>query len=77
MGIERAARISFIANGPVSIAGAFWTALQPGWVMTLAGWIAFAAWNALVIAMAVLALVAFRRRMRSAASAASPLQRSH
>jgi hypothetical protein len=67
LGVERAARATFTANGPLSVVGAFWTALQPGWVMTRAGLIAFAAWNALVIAMAVLALMAFRRRMRSRA----------
>jgi hypothetical protein len=58
--IERAARMTFAANGPLSVAGGFWTALDPGWVMTHAGWAAFAAWNALVVAMAVLALTAFR-----------------
>lgn len=66
--VERAARATFAANGPISIAGGFWTALQPGWVMTRPGLIAFALWNALVIAMCVLALLAFARRLRSAAA---------
>jgi hypothetical protein len=56
----RAAAALFVANGPVSLAGGVWTALRPGWVMTATGFALFAAWNALVIAMLVLAIVALR-----------------
>lgn len=62
-GVDRAARWTFAANGPVSIAGAVATALAPGWAMTLTGLALFALWNALLAAMAVLALLAFRRRL--------------
>jgi hypothetical protein len=55
-------RALFVANGPVSIAGALWTVARPGWVMTPAGMVAFAGWNVLFIAMTGLAFVSLRRR---------------
>jgi hypothetical protein len=66
--LEDATRRAFIANGPVSIAGALLTALWPGWPMSLAGLILFAGWNVLLAAMAVLALLGFRRRQLTAAA---------
>jgi hypothetical protein len=60
--LGRAARWAFVANGPVSIAGAAWTAIRPGWVMTNVGLIAFGLWNVLLLLMAGLALAIFRRR---------------
>jgi hypothetical protein len=60
--VERATSLAFIANGPVSIAGALWTVLRPGWVMTPAGLVAFGLWNVLLAVMASLALITFRRR---------------
>ena len=60
--LERAAALTFMANGPVSIAGALWTIARPGWVMTPAGLAAFAAWNVLLAAMAALAFIALGRR---------------
>ncbi len=60
--LEDATRRTFIANGPISLAGALVTALAPGWTMTLAGLILYAAWNALLAVLAVLALLSFRRR---------------
>jgi hypothetical protein len=65
-GLERAAALAFAANGPVSAAGALWTVLRPGWVMTPAGLVMFAGWNLLLAAMAVLALIVFRRRLHAA-----------
>jgi hypothetical protein len=62
-GHGRAGRIAaalFIANGPVSIVGAIWTALQPGWVMTPAGLGMFAGWNLLMFVMVALVIAAFR-----------------
>ena len=59
-GLARAARWAFVTNGPVSIAGAAWTAIRPGWVMTNAGLIAFGLWNVLLLLMAGLALEIFR-----------------
>jgi hypothetical protein len=61
-GLARAARWAFVANGPISIAGATWTAIRPGWVMTSAGLIAFGLWNLLLLFMAGLALAIFRRK---------------
>jgi hypothetical protein len=62
--LERTAALAFAANGPVSIIGALWTVARPGWVMTPPGLALFAAWNGLLTAMAVLAWVAFGRRLR-------------
>jgi len=67
-GLERAAALVFAANGPVSIAGVLWTIARPGWVMTPAGLGAFAGWNILLVAMAVLAFLTLRRRLRAAAA---------
>jgi hypothetical protein len=61
--LERAAAVTFIANGPVSVAGALWTIARPGWVMTPAGLAAFAAWNVLLAAMAALAFIVLGRRL--------------
>jgi hypothetical protein len=62
--VERATAWTFIANGPASICPAVLTALRPGWVMTTAGFLSFVIWNLLVLAMTVLALVAFSKRGR-------------
>jgi hypothetical protein len=51
----------FVANGIVSIAGALWTVVQPGWCMTPIGLIAFASWNLLLLVMALQAWRAFRQ----------------
>lgn|GEM_PF-479646 len=59
--VERAAALTFVANGPVSVAGALGTIVRPGWVMTTAGLVAFAAWNVLLAAMATLTVLALRR----------------
>jgi hypothetical protein len=64
-GVERAAKLAFAANGPVSIVGSVWTTVRPGWVMTPAGLVAFASWNLLLAAMGVLAFLSFRRRLRT------------
>jgi len=61
--LERVAAATFVANGPVSIAGALWTTARPGWVMSPAGLAAFAAWNLLLAAMAAFAFLALRRRL--------------
>jgi hypothetical protein len=65
--LERATAWTFAANGPASIVPAVWTAVQPGWVMTPAGFLAFAVWNALVVVMAALAIAVFGRRLRETA----------
>jgi hypothetical protein len=66
--LERATALAFIANGPVSLLGAVWTVARPGWVITPAGLAAFGMWNVLLAVMAVLALLAFRARMRDSAT---------
>jgi hypothetical protein len=60
--LERAARRTFVANGPVSIVPAVWTAVEPGWMLTPLGLVSFVVWNVLALAMALLAFAAFRSR---------------
>jgi hypothetical protein len=60
-GIGEVTRALFIANGPVSLVGAVWTALRPGWVMTAAGLALFAAWNLLMVVMLAACIAALRR----------------
>ena len=61
--IERAARFTFVANGPVSVAGALLTTALPGWMMTPWGLVAFSLWNVLLVVMVVFAWLALRRRL--------------
>jgi hypothetical protein len=75
--LERAARWSFVANGPMSLAGGAWTALDPGWELTSAGALAFGLWNLLVVVMAVLSLLVFRRRHRADERAPAGLAFAH
>jgi len=63
--LERAAALTFAANGPVSVAGALITIARPGWVLTAGGLVAFSLWNALLAGMAILAFLAFRRRVHA------------
>jgi hypothetical protein len=62
--VERAARWMFRSNGIVSLAGAVWTAVRPGWELGRAGMVAFACWNVLALAMAMSAWIVFRMRLR-------------
>jgi hypothetical protein len=71
-GAERTPALCFAANAPVSIAGALLTVVQPGWVMTLPGLVAFGVWNLLLAAMATLAFLALRNRAQR-----SRIQRGH
>jgi hypothetical protein len=59
--MARAARLTFVANGPASIVPAILTAFEPGWALGVLGLISFVVWNLLVIAMTVSALIWFRR----------------
>jgi hypothetical protein len=72
--LGRATAALFVANGPVSLVGGVWTALEPGWVMTSKGIALFALWNLLVVAMLVLAIATLRARDRGTLSA--PLRAS-
>jgi hypothetical protein len=60
--IERVTAATFVANGVISIVGGFATMLAPDWPHTTAGFTSFAAWNALVVVMGILTIVAMRRR---------------
>jgi hypothetical protein len=61
--IERATAHLFVANGVLSVLGAVWTAVRPGWVLTTFGLLMFVLWNAVALAMSVLAAIALRRRL--------------
>jgi hypothetical protein len=60
--VERAASWLMIANGVMSVVGAVVTAIKLDWVLTPAGFANYVAWNALVLTLSVLLVVAFRRR---------------
>lgn len=60
--LERMTRRLFVANGIASVAGTIWTVAQPGWMMTPAGLVAFAAWNVLLAVLAVLTALSLRAR---------------
>jgi hypothetical protein len=60
--LERVTACTFVANGPISIAGALWTALDADWLLSTTGLLMFAAWNALVVIMSALAFQVFRAR---------------
>jgi len=60
--LEDTARFLFVLNGVLSLAGALYTALDPGWVLTPPGLVAFGVWNLLYFAMAVLMLLILRTR---------------
>ncbi|MCC6625570.1 MAG: hypothetical protein IT385_30310 [Deltaproteobacteria bacterium] len=59
LGSRWAAR-AFVANGVTSVAGAVWTALDPGWEMSPLGLVVFAAWNVVLFVAAALARPVFR-----------------
>jgi hypothetical protein len=63
--LERATRWAFVSNGPLSVVGGLATVAWPGWVLTSAGLVLFAVWNLLLAAMALLALLTFRRRLQA------------
>ena len=64
--LGRATAALFVMNGPISLAGGVWTALEPGWVMEAKGMALFVLWNLLVVAMLALAILSLRRREGSA-----------
>lgn len=61
-GIESIAKILFVLNGIVSVIGAFWTGIRQEWVLSLAGLVAYAVWNALYLALAIVFLIVILRR---------------
>ena len=58
-GIEKATKILFILNCIASIAGALYTALNLGWVLTPPGYIAFGVWNLLYFVLAIMTIRVF------------------
>jgi len=61
--LERVAGALARANGVASVAGALWTVVRPGWVITPSGLAAFATWNILLAALATVIFIAFGRRL--------------
>jgi hypothetical protein len=70
--VEKMTAGLMIANGVVSVAGGFISALDLAWVMTLPGMINYIAWNALVILWAIFVIVSLRRRTQLAQAPALP-----
>jgi hypothetical protein len=64
-GLERVAKVLFVLNGILSLVGALWTAVDLGWVLEPAGYIAFGVWNLLYLVLAVVSIVVFLRRKRA------------
>jgi len=64
--VGRIAGALFVANGLISVVGALWTALQPGWVMSTPGMTLFGVWNLLMIMMMLMVVAAFRSNPRDA-----------
>jgi hypothetical protein len=62
--VERLASAMFVANGVSSVLGALCTAARPAWVMTPPGLAGFVLWNALVLAMSILVVLALKQRLR-------------
>jgi len=61
--LERATAALFVLNGIGSIAAAVATSVWQGSAMTVPGFIGFAVWSALMVAMAVLVILVMRRRV--------------
>ncbi|MEY4580051.1 MAG: hypothetical protein RL701_4754 [Pseudomonadota bacterium] len=62
-GVERVARFSFAANGPISLLGALLSVVRPGWEGSRDGLIAFAVWNGLTLVMSASAGIVFAWRL--------------
>jgi hypothetical protein len=60
--LERATAGVCILNGIVSIVGAFITAADLSWVLTVPGIVNYVGWNILIVVMAVLAIISLSRR---------------
>jgi hypothetical protein len=66
--LERTSAVLFAVNGPMSIAGAFATALWPGWVLSAVGLVSFAVWNVLIIVMLASTILCMRTAPRGEAA---------
>ena len=63
--LERFAKILFLLNGILSLIGAFWTALDLGWVLTTPGYIGFGVWNLLYLLLAIVSIRVFLQRKKA------------
>jgi hypothetical protein len=66
-GVERVAKLLFVANGVLSMIGALWTSWDLGWVLAPAGLAAFGVWNLLYLGLAIALYVVLRRRESASA----------
>ncbi|HEX8917318.1 MAG TPA: hypothetical protein VF898_02350, partial [Chloroflexota bacterium] len=62
--LERATAWAFILNGIMSVVGALVTAADLSWVMTTPGMINYAAWNILMVILAVLVILSLMKRVQ-------------
>lgn len=63
---ERVVAAVYVANGAISVVGGVATMVSPGWVTTPGGYVGFALWNVLMIALGALTIAAMRgREMRA------------
>ena len=59
-GVDRIGRVLLAANAVLSVTGAVLTARDARWVLTRAGLAAFAAWNVVILGMALSLALALR-----------------
>lgn len=64
VGVEKSAKLLMVANGIISILGAFVVSFELTWVFTIAGLVSYATWNVLVLALSICVIIALRRRLR-------------
>jgi len=64
--VERTATSVFVLNDVLSVIGALRIAFGLGWVLSVAGLIAFGPWNLLCVVLAVVFLLVLRRRQSEA-----------
>jgi hypothetical protein len=75
--VERFAAFSYVVNGVLGVVGAVATMLSPAWALTAPGIGSFIVWNAWMIVMATVTVIAMRRRPRSSSSARRLRRESH
>jgi hypothetical protein len=65
--LENITAALFIFNGIISVLGALVTSARLDWVLTAPGLVSYLGWNALMLVIAVLTAIAFRRRQQAGA----------
>jgi hypothetical protein len=61
--VEKIAGGLMVLNGVISVAGAFVTSIDLGWVMTVSGLVSFVLWNVLVVVMSAFLIASMKRRL--------------